>query len=76
MMEEVELCLRPGGLAIFVDFDALFCREDQISRYPMVESNEGGSWLVRCSHGAYYSPIFPATETPLDRDEKWSSDAG
>ncbi|KAG8830080.1 Slx4p interacting protein [Serendipita sp. 399] len=50
MMEEAEKCLKPGGVVIFVDYDAQFCAEDQVSRQPMAESNENGSWLVRCSH--------------------------
>ncbi|KAG8838014.1 hypothetical protein FRC18_006847 [Serendipita sp. 400] len=50
MMEEAERCLKPGGVAIFVDYDALFCAEDQLHRQPMAETNENGSWLVRCSH--------------------------
>ncbi|KAG8761654.1 hypothetical protein FRC14_000038 [Serendipita sp. 396] len=50
MMEEAERCLKPGGVVIFVDYDAQFCAEDQVSRQPMAETNENGSWLVRCSH--------------------------
>ncbi|PVF99500.1 S-adenosyl-L-methionine-dependent methyltransferase [Serendipita vermifera] len=49
MMEEAEKCLKPGGVVIFIDHDAMFCAEDQVSRQPMAETNENGSWLVRCS---------------------------
>jgi hypothetical protein len=55
MMEEAEKCLKPGGVVIFIDYDAQFCAEDQVSRQPMAESNENGSWLVRCSHGENYT---------------------
>jgi hypothetical protein len=51
MMEEAEKCLKPGGVVIFIDHDAMFCAEDQISRQPMAESNENGSWLVRSAFG-------------------------
>lgn len=50
MMDDAEKCLKPGGVVIFIDYDAQFCAEDQVSRQPMAESNENGSWLVRCSH--------------------------
>lgn len=50
MMEEAEKCLKPGGVVVFVDYDAMFCAQDQVSRQPMAETNENGSWLVRCSH--------------------------
>ncbi|KAG8833203.1 hypothetical protein FRC17_011151 [Serendipita sp. 399] len=50
MMEEAERCLKPGGVVIFEDYDIFFCAEDQVRRQAMAESNENGSWLVRCSH--------------------------
>ncbi|CAG8744740.1 1298_t:CDS:2, partial [Acaulospora colombiana] len=40
MMEEAEKCLKPGGVVVFIDYDAQFCAEDQVSRQPMAESNE------------------------------------
>ncbi|KIM28359.1 hypothetical protein M408DRAFT_329454 [Serendipita vermifera MAFF 305830] len=54
MMEEAERCLRPGGVVIFWDYDAMFCNENQVHRQAVAGSTDGEegkvSWLSRCAY--------------------------
>ena len=57
MMGEVEACLRPGGVVIFIDGDTLIHSDDCLTPVPVAmddDEPEGpieGSWLQRLARG-------------------------
>lgn len=52
LVDEARRCLRPGGIAIFIegDFD-LFTEDQQNLQEPASDSNPDGSWLQQWMHG-------------------------
>lgn len=53
-MEDVQQCLKPGGLAIFIGGDGTLYSEDRLhaAKFPTVDSDNEGSWLRKLSWGA------------------------
>lgn len=53
-IEEARKCLRPGGIAIFIEGDFDPFMEDQVTiQEPASDSNPNGSWLVRWMQGKF-----------------------
>lgn len=53
-MDEVEACLRPGGLVIFMDGEMEVYGEDQECTLPTgSDENPNGSWIKRVIRGVY-----------------------
>lgn len=58
-MEEIEGCLRPGGLVIFMDGETDLWTEDQRDTLPSAsEENPNGSWLKKIFRGRRFVPSF------------------
>jgi hypothetical protein len=53
-VDEARKCLRPGGIAIFIegDFD-LFMEDQKTIQEPASDSNPNGSWLLRWMQGEF-----------------------
>lgn len=53
MMEDAELCLKPGGLIVFVDGDGTICSTDRLhpAKFPEETSKEEGSWFRKVVRG-------------------------
>lgn len=58
MMEDLEQCLKPGGLALFVDGDGTICSTDRLhpGKIPRsIDSNEeGDSWFRKVCWGVFF----------------------
>lgn len=57
-MKDIEACLKPGGIAIFIDIDLNFYLKDTTTTVPLgLDAEEGGdpdnsSWIYRLVRGA------------------------
>jgi hypothetical protein len=57
MMQDVEACLKPGGIVFFIDGDQRFYEENAVGPIPIgVDPEDGGdpkkgSWLFRIGRG-------------------------
>jgi hypothetical protein len=57
MMQDVEACLRPGGIVFFIDGDQRFYEENAVGPIPIgVDPEDGGdpkkgSWVFRIGRG-------------------------
>lgn len=74
MMRDVEACLTPGGLVLFIDGDQTVYQEDMITPIALgQEKEEGGnpndgSWLYRIARGVHHLLSFIVSLTVLYRD--------
>jgi hypothetical protein len=58
-IQEASKCVKPGGLAIFLEGNFDLLKEDQRTiQEPASDSNPNGSWLQRWLQCGYYPP-FP-----------------
>lgn len=61
-MKEIERCLKPGGIVIYVDFDTTLVRQDQVTyTTPAIRHQDGtveGSWLQRMLSGEPFKPFL------------------
>jgi hypothetical protein len=58
MMEDAQLCLKPGGLIVFVDGDGTICSTDRLhpAKFPEdASSKEEGSWFRKVVRGMIVS---------------------
>ncbi|CCA67628.1 hypothetical protein PIIN_01456 [Serendipita indica DSM 11827] len=70
MMRDVEACLKPGGLVIFIDGDMRMYEEDGVTPVPVGEEDENGveigegSWLHRIAREVRYAAIYRGSDVP------------
>jgi 2-polyprenyl-3-methyl-5-hydroxy-6-metoxy-1,4-benzoquinol methylase len=58
MIQEASKCVKPGGLAIFIEGNFDLCREDrQTTQEPASDANPDGSWMQRWLQGTPPTPI-------------------
>ncbi len=54
MIDDALRCLKPGGIAIFIEGDFDLFSESQVTiEEPASETNPDGSWLCRWMNGAF-----------------------
>lgn len=70
MMRDVEACLKPGGLVIFIDGDMRMYEEDCVTPVPVGQEDENGveigkgSWLHRIAREVRYAAIYKGSDVP------------
>lgn len=71
MMEDAERCLKPGGVAIFVDGDGTIYSTDRLhpAKFPEEASKEEGSWFRKVVRGIVLYWSYIATSDK--RTEAW-----
>ncbi|CCA67627.1 hypothetical protein PIIN_01455 [Serendipita indica DSM 11827] len=68
MMQDVEACLKPGGLVIFIDGDMRIYMEDGVTPVPIGQEDENGveigegSWLHRIAREVRYAAIYKGSD--------------
>lgn len=71
MMEDIERCLKPGGIAIFVDGDRTIYSTDRLhsAKFPEEVPKEEGSWFKKVVRGIALHWFYVATSHK--RTEAW-----
>ncbi|KAG8827580.1 hypothetical protein FRC17_007792 [Serendipita sp. 399] len=79
MMLDVEACLKPGGIAIFIDGDMTMYQEDMVTPIKIGQDegeapgSPGGSWLARLARGNSDPCVSSEFEFTITKETRYAA---